>query len=235
MLAGAEAGVRHRDAQLGWTIVLALVIDTSSAAVTAGIVDIGTGVKVLAETVTVNARAHGELLAPSIKASLEATNLTPSRLGAIVVGTGPGPFTGLRVGLVTAAAMADALQIPAYGVCSLNGIAAAIAYEGTLLVAGDARRKEVYWARYVDGIPDGGPQVSKPADLTLDASAMAGAGARLYRDVLGLPLLDKDYPTVGGLAKVAVERVRSHAAPDPLTPLYLRRPDAVPPAERVAG
>jgi hypothetical protein len=57
----------------------------------------------------------------------------------------------------------------------------------------------------------------------------------MYRDIFRLPLLDKDYPVVGGLAKVAADRARRHAVGDPLTPLYLRRPDATPPAERVAG
>ena len=212
--------------------MLALVIDTSSAAVTAGVVDIAAGVIVLAEAVTVNARAHGELLAPSIKKCLDSAGKTPADLDAIIAGVGPGQFTGLRVGLVTAAAMSDALQIPAYGVCSLDGIAAAIRRDGPLLVAGDARRKEVYWARYLNGIRDGEPDVGKPDDLVPDATAMAGAGARMYAEVLGLPLLNNDFPTVAGLATVAAERVRSRAVADPLTPLYLRRPDATPPAVR---
>jgi tRNA threonylcarbamoyladenosine biosynthesis protein TsaB len=212
--------------------VLALVIDTSSAAVTAGVVDIGAGVVVLAETLTVDARAHGELLAPSIKKSLDSAGKTPRDLDAIIAGVGPGPFTGLRVGLVTAAAMSDALQIPAYGVCSLDGIAVAVSYDGPLLVAGDARRKEVYWARYLGGVRDGQPHVGKPADLVSDATAMVGAGARMYAGVFGLPLLNNDFPTVAGLAAVAAERVRTRAAADPLTPLYLRRPDAMPPAAR---
>jgi tRNA threonylcarbamoyl adenosine modification protein YeaZ len=220
--------------QLGWTTVLALVIDTSSAAVTAGVVDIDAGVTVLAEAVTVDVRAHGELLAPEIKKSLDGAGKTPADLEAIIAGVGPGPFTGLRVGLVTAAAMSDALQIPAYGVCSLDGIAATIRHDGPLLVAGDARRKEVYWARYLYGIRDGEPDVAKPADLVAGATAMAGAGARLYADVLGLPLLDNDFPTVAGLATVAAGRARTHADPDPLTPLYLRRPDATPLTARAA-
>jgi tRNA threonylcarbamoyl adenosine modification protein YeaZ len=217
--------------------VLALVIDTSSAAVTAGVVDVDAGVIVLAETVTVDARAHGELLAPSIVKSLDSAGKTTNDLEAIIAGVGPGPFTGLRVGLVTAAAMSDALQIPAYGVCSLDGIAAAVRHDGPLLVAGDARRKEVYWMRYLNGVPVGEPDVSKPADLVMDATAMdatamAGAGARMYADVLGLPLLDNDFPTVAGLATVAAERVRTRAPAVPLTPLYLRRPDATPPPVR---
>ena len=88
----------------------------------------------------------------------------------------------------------------------------------------------MYWARYVDGVRVAGPDVSKPADVsTVDSQAMAGAGARLYADVLGLPLLDLDYPDPAALVRVAADRVRSGAAADPLTPLYLRRPDAVVP------
>jgi len=215
--------------------VLTLVIDTSSAAVTAGIVDVSDSVQVLSERVTVNGRAHGELLAPSIGACLSEIQRSPHDLQAIVVGTGPGPFTGLRVGLVTAASMADALDIPAYGVCSLDGIAAAVNHPGPLFVAGDARRKEVYWARYLDGARDGSPQVTKPADVAVVASAMAGAGARLYRDQLGLALLDQDFPGVAGLARVVADRVRQGSSGEPLTPLYLRRPDATPPASALNG
>jgi tRNA threonylcarbamoyl adenosine modification protein YeaZ len=213
--------------------VLALVIDTSSAAVTAGLVDVAAGVAVLAERVTVNARAHGELLAPSIRDCLHQTGYTPTDIRAVVAGIGPGPFTGLRVGLMTAAAMADALQIPAYGVCSLDAIAAVTPHDGPLLVAGDARRKEVYWARYVDGVRDGAPAVTKPVDLVVDATVMVGAGARLYADVLRFPLLNNDFPTAAGLACVAADRVRAEAHSDPLTPMYLRHPDAVAPTNLV--
>jgi tRNA A37 threonylcarbamoyladenosine modification protein TsaB len=88
----------------------------------------------------------------------------------------------------------------------------------------------VYWARYVDGVRVAGPDVSKPVDVsTVDSQAMDGAGARLYADVLGLPLLDADYPDPAALVCVAADRVRSGAPADPLTPLYLRRPDAIVP------
>jgi len=209
--------------------VFALVIDTSSAAVTAGVVTLSDGaVEVVAAHVTVDARAHGELLAPSIDTCLRVAGIGPAQLGAVIAGVGPGPFTGLRVGLVTAAAFCDALDIPAYDVCSLDAIAAVVDHDGPLLVAGDARRKEVYWARYARGVRTSGPAVIKPAQLAADGvTAMAGAGARLWSDVLALPLLDADYPTVAGLAACAADRVRAGAPSEPLTPLYLRRPDAV--------
>lgn len=211
--------------------MLALVIDTSSAASTAGIVSFTAAhTTVLAERCTIDARAHGELLAPAIDACLYDANLKPRDLDAVIAGVGPGPFTGLRVGLVTAAAFCDVLGIPAYGVCSLDAIAATTSHDGPLLVAGDARRREIYWAIYEQGNRTSGPDVVKPADVpgeVLKATAMIGAGARLYESVLAKPLLDGDHPTVEGLALCAADRVRSKAPSEPLTPLYLRRPDAV--------
>ncbi|HEY0167917.1 MAG TPA: tRNA (adenosine(37)-N6)-threonylcarbamoyltransferase complex dimerization subunit type 1 TsaB [Jatrophihabitans sp.] len=222
--------------------MLALVLDTSSAAVTAGLVrfgepdELGAAPAVLAQRVTVDARAHAELLTPALKDCLAEAGVPIGELAAVVAGLGPGPFTGLRVGLMTAAALADATGLPSYGVCSLDAIAAAHPEQPSLLVAGDARRKEVYWARYRHGARIGEPAVCKPAELAGEReggpAAMAGAGARLYADLLGLPLLDADYPTIGGLAACAADRVLSRAPSEVLTPLYLRRPDAVAPAAR---
>jgi tRNA threonylcarbamoyl adenosine modification protein YeaZ len=224
--------------------VLVLAIDTSSAAVTAALAEVGAdgagvggvggvgglgGVAIRAERARVNAKAHGELLAPSIADCLDEAGATPRDLSAIVAGLGPGPFTGLRVGLVTAAAMADALRVPSYGVCSLDAIGGALPDEPELLVATDARRKEVYWARYAGGERVAGPDVSHPSDLADGSGVAAGAGARLYADVLGLPLRDVDYPCALTLVGLAAERIRSGAPSEPLVPLYLRRPDAVPP------
>lgn len=209
--------------------MLVLAIDTSSAAVTAAVVEVDDAVRAVAQRVTVDARAHGERLAPSIADCLAEAGAKPADLGAIVAGLGPGPFTGLRVGLVTAAAMSDALGIPAYGVCSLDGIAGTLD-EARLLVAGDARRREVFWARYVGGVRVDGPHVDRPTEVsTVDSAAMAGAGARLYAAVLGLPLRDVDHPDPAALVRVAADRIRGGADPDPLTPLYLRRPDAAEP------
>jgi tRNA threonylcarbamoyl adenosine modification protein YeaZ len=208
--------------------VLVLAIDTSSAAVTAALVDVSADeVVVRAERVTLNSRGHGEYLAPAIAACLARAGATPSELTAIVAGTGPGPFTGLRVGLVTAAVMADVLGIPTYAVCSLDAIARE--QPGPLLVATDARRKEIYWARYLDGTRIEGPAVSLPANVVPGAGRMAGAGARLYADVVGLPLIDQDFPSAGALVQRAAERIRTGAPAEPLTPLYLRRPDAAEP------
>jgi tRNA threonylcarbamoyl adenosine modification protein YeaZ len=210
--------------------VFALVLDTSSAAVTAGVVEVtGAGVKVLAEHVEINSRGHGEYLAPVIDASLSECALAPDELSAIVVGTGPGPFTGLRVGLVTAAVMAETLGIPAYGVCSLDAIAAVAPAAPDLLVVTDARRKEVYWARYERGRRTAGPDVSTPSAVE-PGDVTVGLGTLLYPEVFGAEPLDLPYPSVLGLATCATDRLSSGAPSDPLTPLYLRRPDAQPPA-----
>lgn len=208
--------------------MLVLGIDTSSAAVTADLVDVSDGsADGVAHEQWVGPHGHSEHLAPTLEACLGHAGATARDLGAIVVGAGPGPFTGLRVGLVTAAAMAEALDIPAYEVCSLDGLAPA---EGEVLVATDARRKEVYWATYRDGRRLDGPHVSHPTDVAAgSATAMTGAGARLYADVLGLPLLDGEHPEPAALVAVALDRIRAGAPCDPLTPMYLRRPDAVVP------
>lgn len=210
-----------------------MVVDSSTPAVTAALVRVtDTGVTVLAERVTVDGRAHGELLAPQIEAVLAEGGAAPGDLAAVVAGTGPGPFTGLRAGMVTAAALGHALDIPVYGVCSLDGIGHG--HPGRLLVATDARRKEVYWAVYDDGVRVEGPAVDKPADVagTVQAQAAAGDGAGKYAEVLGLPVLPPLYPSARALADLAADRVRAKAPGETLTPRYLRRPDAVAPGER---
>jgi tRNA threonylcarbamoyl adenosine modification protein YeaZ len=208
--------------------VLVLALDTATAAVSAAVVEVSdTSVRPRAVRQVVDARGHSENLAPVVAAALDAAGIAPGDLAAVVAGTGPGPFTGLRVGLVTAAAISAALRIPAYGLCSLDAIAPP---SGAVLVATDARRREVYWADYHDGVRRHGPQVSYPADVATDGLvAMTGAGARLYADELGLPLLDIDYPDPVVLARRAREQVLAGAPAEPLVPLYLRRPDAVPP------
>lgn len=213
--------------------MLVLAIDTSTPAVTAGLVELpadGPPV-VVRERVTVDARAHAEQLAPHVREVL--AGLVPD---AVVCGVGPGPFTGLRVGMVTAAALGDGFGVPVYGVCSLDAIAVAAAHPGPLLVATDARRREVYWAVYLDGERTDGPHVRRPAEVPTDGiTVAAGAGARLYADVLGLPLLGDggvrcpgDHPTSAGLVAVAADALRAGKEPEPFVPLYLRRPDAQP-------
>ncbi|MCW2610919.1 MAG: tsaB [Cryptosporangiaceae bacterium] len=220
--------------------MLVLLLDTSSAAVTAGVGDVSGGVcRVRAEQTVVDGKRHGEALAPLIARSLADAGATAADLGAVAADVGPGPFTGLRVGLVTAAALGDALGISTYGVCSLDALAAAVADDGApFLVATDARRREVYWAVYSgtgDRLTE--PAVNRPADVgplaaSFGARRAVGAGALLYGDVLGLPVSGPEYPDVTALLSLAAARVAAGAPAEPLTPLYLRRPDAVEPAAR---
>lgn len=213
--------------------MLVLALDTSTPASTAALVEVTAGgLKGITERRTVDPRAHGERLAPEIAAALAEAGARPGDLAAIVVGTGPGPYTGLRVGLATAASMAQALGIPAYGVCSLDGLGRA-AGPGRVLVATDARRREVYFATYVDGVRAGDPEVGKPAEVTGDFDRVVGEGGLKYGDVFGVPVEEHLlYPPGAALVALAAERIREAAPSDPLTPLYLRRPDAVEPSGR---
>lgn len=200
---------------------IVLAIDTATPAVTAGVVRRGpSGVDVLAERVTLDARAHAEQLTPNVLGALTDAGLAMADLGAVVVGCGPGPFTGLRVGMATAAAYAHALDIPVHGVCSLDAIG--VDTTGHVLVVTDARRREVYWALYRDGVRLDGPGVSTPADVFADVDAVAGAPD--HAALFDLARQAPTYPTASGL----VRAVDWSAAAEPLIPMYLRRPDAKP-------
>jgi tRNA threonylcarbamoyl adenosine modification protein YeaZ/ribosomal-protein-alanine acetyltransferase len=207
--------------------VIVLALDTATPAVTAGVVRRDAGEHVLAEHVTVDARAHAETLTPNILAALAESGQAMADLDAVVVGCGPGPFTGLRVGMATAAAVGHALDIPVYGACSLDAIG--VRTRGDVLVVTDARRREVYWARYRDGIRIEGPAVNAAADVACEG-ATAVAGSADHAAMFPLPRLDAEHPTPVGL----VRAVDWTADPGPLVPLYLRRPDAKTIAERQA-
>ncbi|MDP0396552.1 tRNA (adenosine(37)-N6)-threonylcarbamoyltransferase complex dimerization subunit type 1 TsaB [Tsukamurella strandjordii] len=187
-----------------------LALDTATPALTVGIVDLESG-RVLAERGQTHSRGHAEVLTPFILECLAESGMQRSDLGAVIVGCGPGPFTGLRVGMATGAAFGDALGIEVHGVCSLDAIAHG--HPGDVLVVTDARRKEVYWARYRDGERTEGPGVIKPAEL----------------DAAGATVVEGS-PTPQTL--VAVGRHLIGTPPQPLVPLYLRRPDAVEMASR---
>jgi tRNA threonylcarbamoyl adenosine modification protein YeaZ len=224
--------------------VLVLAFDTATPAVTVALHD---GTHVLAETTTVDARRHGELLASSIDAVLAEAGAGRLDITAVAAGTGPGPYTGLRVGLVTARVLGSALGVPVYGVCTLDVIAADVALTGTaagqeFIVATDARRREVYWARYdAAGRRLDGPAVGFPADVAqtvTEAAAgraadspgspgvlTAGAAALLYPDVLGQPI-EPSYPAAGTLAGIAAQQLAAGEPGSGAEPIYLRRPDA---------
>ncbi|MGN0100215.1 MAG: tRNA (adenosine(37)-N6)-threonylcarbamoyltransferase complex dimerization subunit type 1 TsaB [Dietzia sp.] len=239
--------------------MLVLAVDTSTPFVTAGVCRLAPGedgprVETLATRVTEDARAHAELLTPHILECLADAGLTADALDAVVVGTGPGPFTGLRVGMATAAAFADALGRPVHGVCSLDGLAAtarAAGASGHLVVVTDARRREAYHAHYSPrGARTSGPTVGPAAavDLTgvdhlvgdparlrevTDAhDAHSSADARTADDAGAVAprVLDAiSSPAPAGLVTAAADALLADATPAPLEPLYLRRPDAVPP------
>jgi tRNA threonylcarbamoyladenosine biosynthesis protein TsaB len=217
--------------------VLLLAIDTSTSAIAVALHD---GERVVAERSTIDVRRHTEHVAPGIAAVLEEAGRSAGDVTAVAVGVGPGPFTGLRVGMVTATVFAHARGIPVHGVCSLDALAHEAAATGAvrdeLVVATDARRKEVYWARYAVEPADGGtrarrlthPAVDYPATVAdlLDGAPVVGRGALLYPDLLAPQVGPLDV-SAGHLAAVAVRAMEDGTAL-PVEPLYLRRPDAAP-------
>lgn len=229
--------------------MLVLALDTSSPAVSAAVVDLepgpggptdrpGGGVHWgrSASWQVVDARRHGELLATGIRDVLAELRASPRSLGAVVAGLGPGPFTGLRVGIVTALAVGDAHGLPVYGCCSLDAVG--VWEDVPRVVVTDARRKQVYWAEYdADGVRLAGPAVTTPqrlADMLRDSGwqgHVVGDGALRYRQLFaGFDVPEQPrYPAPDALVLLAARRVLDGAPAEPLSPLYLRRPDAVPP------
>lgn len=241
------------------TDVLLLAIDTSTTAITVALHD---GASVLAESTTQGARGHAEHLAPGIRAVLHAAGAAAADVTDVAVGLGPGPFTGLRVGIVTARTFALAVGATVHGLCSLDvlahqGVVAGAIKGEHLLVATDARRKEVYWARYaVEPAQPGGirrigdPQVARPGDLGADVLALptVGRGPLLYPQVWGRGA-EPDNPaepaepgaspagqripvdvSAAAVAELVIGRLAAGVPVDAHEPLYLRRPDAVPSA-----
>lgn len=195
-------------------MTITLALDTST--------DVRVGVardtEVLASGAVGDPRAHAEQLMPLVESTLGKAGLTLADLDALAVGVGPGPFTGLRVGVVTATTLGMVLRRPIKGVCSLDAVARHWTLTGAparFAVVSDARRREVYWAVYAEGVRVEGPFVTAPGDVP--ALPLAGPGASLIRGgVEGPTILD-----AGTLAAHASE------LPDAgLEPLYLRRPDA---------
>ncbi|GAA1966171.1 tRNA (adenosine(37)-N6)-threonylcarbamoyltransferase complex dimerization subunit type 1 TsaB [Nocardioides panacihumi] len=201
-----------------------LAFDTATPQVSVALYD---DTDVVAELVSERAMNHGEQLAPLIDRVLRTVSAERHDLTAVAVGAGPGPFTGLRVGLVTARTLGYALEIPVYAVCTLDVLAVEAvetgAVTGPFTVATDARRKEVYLATYSDsGERLTGPVVDKPATLATDGPVV-GEGALLYPDAFPTAV-GPGRPSAGWLARtVAEERAELLDA----EPLYLRRPDAV--------
>jgi tRNA threonylcarbamoyl adenosine modification protein YeaZ len=208
-------------------MTLLLAFDTATPQVGVALYD---GSDVLVERVSARSMKHGEQLAPLIADALAEVGAVRQDLTAVAVGAGPGPFTGLRVGLVTARTLGFALDIPVYAACSLDVIAveAVGRMAGDFAVATDARRKEVYLARYdADGQRLDGPLVARPADVATDLP-VAGEGALLYPEAFPHPV-GPTRPSAGWLARAVAEELVELMDPEPL---YLRRPDAVATADR---
>ena len=176
-------------------MTISLAIDTATSRTIVAIVDEG---KILFENFHEGATDHGKAITELVVQALKVCPV-PNQ---VVVGMGPGPFTGLRVGITFAHSFALARQIPVIGVCSLDAI---VVDKNEYTVAIDARRKEIYWASYKDGQRVSGPAVDKPADVD-----------GFILDV---------YPDMAKLVELSETQNISE-------PLYLRRPDAVPTAER---
>jgi tRNA threonylcarbamoyladenosine biosynthesis protein TsaB len=214
--------------------VLLLGLDTATPAVTVALHD---GGQPLAQLVTIDAHRHAELLAPAIAKVIADAGAERVDLTGVAVGVGPGPYTGLRVGIVTAKVLGAALGIPVYGVCSLDVIAADVECDRDFLVATDARRRELYWAHYDrSGRRVAGPAVSAPAGIPDRDLDTAGEGALLYPSLLPNGR-GPTYPAAATLCRVVTAALAARgaagdasAAADgvllPPEPLYLRRPDA---------
>ncbi|MFF2522031.1 tRNA (adenosine(37)-N6)-threonylcarbamoyltransferase complex dimerization subunit type 1 TsaB [Streptomyces liangshanensis] len=207
--------------------MLLLAVDTATPAVTVALHD---GSSVLAAESQVDARRHGELLLPAVDRVLSEAGAGLGAVTDVVVGVGPGPYTGLRVGLATALSFGSALGVPVHGLCTLDGLAYASGLEEPFVVATDARRKEVYWARYADARTRlGDPAVDRPADLAERVAGLpvVGAGAFLYP--ASFPdARAPEHQSAAALAGLAAELLAAGRGEDflPPLPLYLRRPDA---------
>ncbi|MEJ5919122.1 tRNA (adenosine(37)-N6)-threonylcarbamoyltransferase complex dimerization subunit type 1 TsaB [Corynebacterium sp. H78] len=235
--------------------MLVLAVDTSTPQVTAGVVKYADDAyETLAFEGHVDARAHNEVLTPLLLECLQTAGLTSADLDAVVVGVGPGPFTGLRVGMATAASFAAALDIPCHGVCSLDAVVrshdlagasddAVADAPGLRLAVTDARRREVYAAAYRGTDRVWGPDVAKAAEVLAKVTAAVpdgvvgavigsekhcaevAAGAPGGQESSGMISVHAQYPTPAGLVAAA----DLSATPEALVPMYLRRPDATPP------
>lgn len=211
---------------------LLLAMDTATSAVTAALV---AGEEVVASRTELDARRHTEILMPLIAELFAQSGVARSEVDGLVVGVGPGPFTGLRVGITTAMTLSHVLSRPVHGVCSLDAIAhQVLAGPGApedFVVATDARRKEVYWARYTGGDRVGDPAVHKPDELPAQVRDLpvAGRGGQLYPGAFGEPLPVSDVDAAH-LGLFAASRLADGAQLLPLQPMYLRQPDAVPSA-----
>lgn len=201
--------------------MILLGIDTS-AAISAAIIRDD---EVLSATSVHAPRRHAELLSTLVSNVIEESGVSRHDLDGIAAGIGPGPFTGLRVGLVTAQTFGYALAKPVYGIPSLDALALTARDAGIdseLAVLTDARRGEVYWARYAAGEvdPHAGPDVARLDDVDLSGAQVVG---RMAPEPLEVPGFDLQDAQATAIARLAASRTRA-GVELPSTPLYLRRP-----------
>jgi tRNA threonylcarbamoyl adenosine modification protein YeaZ len=205
-----------------------LAIDTSTPLVSVAVCD-PADAAVLASAWSDRPMQHGEALAPLVHDTIGRAGGRPDDLTLIAVGTGPGPFTGLRVGLVTARMLGLALGVPVRGACSLDALAEQAVRDGAderFVVVTDARRKELFHASYDErGRRIDGPAVSRPGDVPAAGTLVVGPGARLYPDAFERTA----GPDRVDAAVLAVLVLSGSAEVTDPEPIYLRRPDAVVP------
>ncbi len=202
-----------------------LAFDTATPHVTVALHD---GDSVVASFESEEQMRHGEMLAPGIARVLAEAGASAPDLTGIAVGVGPGPFTGLRVGLVTARTLAFVRDIPVHGVCSLDILAAEAVDAGLaeFVVATDARRKEIYLATYAAGRRVSGPEVVKPVNARSDLPVV-GRGGTLYPEHFA-HRAGLEHPSAAVLCGIVLNHRFAVTGPDPL---YLRRPDAMEPGK----
>lgn len=204
-----------------------LAMDTATPRVSVALLD---GQSVLAERAAIDAMQHTEVLSPMIAATLAAAEVPLTSVDTVVVGVGPGPFTGLRVGLMTARTLARVVAARLVGACSLDAVAAEVVDRGLggegFGVATDARRREVYWAEYdAQGRRSEGPTVRRPAEVDATRLPVAGTGAVIYSSHFP-QAIDVAYPDAARMGQAVLDsRIPSLQA----EPLYLRQADARPP------
>lgn len=206
-----------------------LAWDTSTDVVTVALHD---GTQLLAHRTGSGDRRHAEVLTPLVGEVLADVGARGSDLSGIAVGVGPGAYTGLRVGLVTAQALGVAWSVPVQGGCSLDALAVQAAHEHPsrfddgLVVVVDARRRQVFWARYTgDGRRVSGPGVGPPEAVSARGLPAIGSGALLHREVFS-QVLEPWTPDAGWLARGLLD---GRIAAAPVAPLYLRQPDVTTP------
>jgi tRNA threonylcarbamoyl adenosine modification protein YeaZ len=182
-----------------------LAIDTSTSRTSVGLI---VNKELIWSEFEDGATAHAEAVPRLVQKALAMKN----EISQVIVGMGPGPYTGLRAGISFAQAFAWARNIDFSGVCSLDAITCT---EAEYIAATDARRKEIYWAKYKDGKRVDGPHVNLPGEV--NGQLFVGEGAHKYG--LCAEAIFPDVSVFYSLAKVD-------------QPMYLRRPDAVPTLER---